>query len=87
MPNQDGYTCKDCKYYLPVDAFKGICKISKETISPDKQASPNFQKNKKCKFCTNFSFSENNEFLGKCMKEFDAYPDMIAVTCETFQWK
>ncbi|HBM16154.1 MAG TPA: hypothetical protein DD381_07435 [Lentisphaeria bacterium] len=81
------YTCKDCKFYLPVDVFKGMCKLSKEAVSPDKEATANFQKNQKCKFCANFSSSESNEFLGKCKNNYDAYPDMIAVTCDLFKWK
>lgn len=81
------YTCKDCKYYLSVDVFKGICKLSKEMVSPDKEATKNFEKAQKCKFCSNFTSSESNEFLGKCMKVADAYPDMTAVTCDLFKWK
>lgn len=81
------HTCKNCKYYLSVDVFRGICKLSKETVLPDKEATANFEKNQKCKFCANFSCSENNEFLGKCMMNYDAYPDMTAVTCELFKWK
>lgn len=81
------YTCKDCRYYLGVDVFKGICKLTKEAISPDKEATSNFEKIQKCKFCSNFTSSESNKFLGKCMKTTDAYPDMTATTCEFFRWE
>ncbi len=80
------YTCKDCKFYLPIDVFKGICKLSKEMILPDKEATEKFQKAEKCKFCANFTSSESNEYLGKCMDTSDSYPDMTATTCEFFRW-
>lgn len=79
-------TCKDCKYYLPVDVFKGICKISKDKILPDDKASAKFEKEMKCKFCKNYSSSKENEYLGKCLCEFDAYPDMNAKSCKEFAW-
>ncbi len=87
MPNQNEYNCGDCRYYLPIDAFKGSCKLTKIRITPESIKCENLEKNKKCKFCLNFSFSENQQFVGKCMKQFDAYPDMTAVTCEIFKWK
>ena len=80
------YNCKECKYYLPIDVFKGICKISKDNIKPDTDECINFEKNPFCKFCTNFTLSENNEILGKCKKITDAYPDMNAQNCKDFDW-
>ena len=80
------FFCKDCKYYLPVDVFKGICKISKNKISPDDSVCNNFEKQKKCKFCKNFSMKNGKEFIGKCCSNFDAYPDMNSKTCTGFIW-
>ena len=80
------YTCNDCKFYLPVDVFKGICKLSKEKVLPENEASDKFEKQKKCKFCKHFTLSQNNEFIGKCMSTTDAYPDMNAKNCKDFSW-
>jgi hypothetical protein len=76
-------TCKDCLYYLPVDVFKGICKATKENITPETPFCGNAEKVAKCKFCKHFV--PEKEFTGKCMGAL-AYPDMIAVKCEDFEW-
>lgn len=75
----------DCKYYLPIDAFKGICKRDKSNITADGNACDHFEKTQKCKFCSNFSATDEN--MGLCMKKYDAYPEMNATTCNDFQWK
>lgn len=31
------FSCLDCKFYLPVDVFRGICKLTKEKNGPDDQ--------------------------------------------------
>ena len=77
-------TCNDCRYYLPVDVFIGMCKISKNKIMPDDIGCDQAQKIAKCKFCTNFS--NERDFLGKCMGASLAYPDMIGVKCADFKW-
>ena len=79
--------CKDCKYYLSVDVFKGICKISKKDIKPDEIQEGCFDKQQMCKFCNKFTASQTNENLGKCMDSVIAYPDMTAKTCSDFAWK
>ncbi|MEI6436568.1 MAG: 4-hydroxyphenylacetate decarboxylase small subunit [Bacteroidota bacterium] len=78
------YTCKDCRYFLPVDAFMGMCKMNKEKILPDDASCAQAEKIAKCKFCTNYS--ENRDYLGKCMEISLAYPDMIAAKCADFKW-
>lgn len=75
----------DCKYYLNTDVFKGICKRDKNNILADDKACDNFEKARKCKYCTNFSSS--TEELGMCMNKFDAYPEMYAITCHDFKTK
>ena len=76
-------SCKDCSYYLPVDVFRGICKVSKEKILPDDPFCEKAEKLAKCKFCNRYS--EEKEFLGNCMGAL-AYPDMVAVKCADFEW-
>jgi hypothetical protein len=78
------FSCKDCKYYLPVDVFRGMCKLSKDKIGPDDQGCDKAEKMPKCKFCANYTAEK--EFLGNCMGTILAYPDMIASKCADFQW-
>ena len=80
----DEYSCKDCKFYLPVDVFRGICKMSKEKIGPDDLFCDKGAKNAKCKFCSNYT--NEKDYLGKCMGTKLAYPDMIATKCADFRW-
>lgn len=80
------HTCRDCKFYLAVDVFKGLCKKTKDKITPDTKVPECFEKQPKCKFCSNFELSKNNNYLGRCCSKVDAYPDMIATTCELFKW-
>ncbi|NQV19038.1 MAG: 4-hydroxyphenylacetate decarboxylase small subunit [Armatimonadetes bacterium] len=75
----------DCKYYLAIDVFKGICKITKDKINADESGCSDFDKASKCKHCKHFSIKDNN--LGLCMKKTTAYPDLQAVTCKDFSWK
>lgn len=74
----------DCKYFLAVDAFKGICKRDKSNILADDEACKHFEKSKKCVHCSNFT--PTNEEMGKCMHKYDAFPQMNAITCADFQW-
>ncbi len=77
-------TCKDCRYYLPVDVFRGLCKKNKKNILPDDPFCDHSEKMPKCKFCAHFS--PEKEFLGKCMATTLAYPDMPAAKCADFKW-
>ncbi|MBP7498088.1 MAG: 4-hydroxyphenylacetate decarboxylase small subunit [Bacteroidales bacterium] len=75
--------CSDCKYYLPVDVFKGLCKLDKiKRIRPELESCENFQKIAKCKFCRNYT--RITDFTGKCMNKAEAYQEMIAITCDNF---
>ena len=76
--------CKDCRYYLPVDVFKGICKIEKTNIGPDDLSCIQFERLPKCKFCR--KYKAEKEFLGSCLGETIAYPDMNASKCAGFEW-
>jgi 4-hydroxyphenylacetate decarboxylase small subunit len=77
-------TCKDCRFYLPVDVFKGICKQDKRSITPDDPECTVFDRLPKCKFCT--AYIPEKDFLGKCKHASLAYPDMNASKCATFEW-
>ncbi|MEI7980903.1 MAG: 4-hydroxyphenylacetate decarboxylase small subunit [Bacteroidota bacterium] len=77
-------SCKDCRCYLPVDVFKGICKTSKQKITPDDPFCNKGEKIPKCRFCTKYTAEQ--DYLGKCMGATLAYPDMIAVKCADFEW-
>jgi len=77
-------TCTDCKFYLPIDVFKGLCKISKQDILPDDAFCDKAERLAKCRFCSNYTAEK--EFLGKCMSTTLAYPDMNAVSCADFKW-
>jgi 4-hydroxyphenylacetate decarboxylase small subunit len=76
--------CKDCLLYLPVDVFKGMCKLEKTSITPDDKSCKNFKRVPKCKFCANFTAEK--EFLGTCSKTTFTYPDLNAVKCAEFKW-
>ncbi|MCK9202968.1 MAG: 4-hydroxyphenylacetate decarboxylase small subunit [Bacteroidales bacterium] len=78
-------SCKDCRYFLPVDVFRGICKINKEKISPDDAFCEKVEKISKCKFCQYYT-SESNS-LGKCMGHTLCYPDLVAAKCADFKWE
>ena len=73
----------DCKFYLGIDVFKGICKRTKENINADDAACDNFEKAPKCKYCSHFSKTADD--LGICMNKFDAYPEMNSNTCDDFK--
>jgi len=77
-------SCKDCRFYLPVDVFKGICKIDKSNIGPDSLSCKTFERIPKCKFCR--KYKSEKEFLGNCMGETLTYPDMNATRCAGFEW-
>ncbi|MCK9423345.1 MAG: 4-hydroxyphenylacetate decarboxylase small subunit [Bacteroidales bacterium] len=77
-------TCKDCRFFLPVDVFKGICKISKEKITPDDRFCDKAEKVPKCKFCGKYLAEQ--DYLGKCIGNTMAFPDMIAAKCADFEW-
>jgi hypothetical protein len=77
-------TCKDCKFYLPVDVFQGICKVSKQKITPDELFCDKAEKIAKCRFCS--KYNPEKDYLGKCMDTTLAYPDMIATKCADFEW-
>jgi 4-hydroxyphenylacetate decarboxylase small subunit len=77
-------TCNDCLYYLPVDVFKGICKIHRNDITPDDSSCEKFERIAKCKFC--LKYKEDSNFIGKCHDGTVVYPDLNATHCTSFEW-
>ena len=75
----------DCKHYLAIDVFKGICKRDKNNILADDSSCEHFSQIPKCAHCSNYL--PINEQLGKCKNDYDAYADMPAKTCAEFAWK
>lgn len=75
--------CKDCRYYLPVDVFKGQCKMSRKEILPDDEFCSKAEMLPKCKFCS--KYTAEKDYLGKCMQITLAYPDMNAAKCADFE--
>ncbi len=80
----DELNCKDCRFYLPVDVFRGMCKMTKNKILPDDQFCSTGEKLAKCRFCSNYT--AERDYLGKCMGTTLAYPDMNASKCADFAW-
>jgi 4-hydroxyphenylacetate decarboxylase small subunit len=76
--------CKDCKLFLPVDVFRGLCKLEKKEIFPDDESCSSFDAIPKCGFCIKYTAEREN--LGKCMGIHLAYSDMIASNCKDFEW-
>jgi 4-hydroxyphenylacetate decarboxylase small subunit len=75
----------NCKNFLAIDVFKGICKLDKKDILADGSSCEEFSQVEKCHFCQKYTPGSNG--LGKCKETIDAYADMLAKTCEEFSWK
>ena len=77
----------DCRNYAHVDVVKGICHRTKDPILGDEAQCDHFVQLAKCRNCSNYSASAE-EYLGTCNAEAGkpwTYPDLIAVTCESFK--
>ncbi|MCJ2163433.1 MULTISPECIES: 4-hydroxyphenylacetate decarboxylase small subunit [unclassified Pseudodesulfovibrio] len=79
---------RDTREFVPVDADKGLDRLTGEMVKGDSKAPESYTRLPKCKFCQNYSESEDN--MGICeasMQEgkFMAYGDMTAVTCDMFK--
>lgn len=75
---------RNCKYYLNIDVFKGICKRTKERINADEKACSHFEKLPQCQYCGHFSL--NGSQLGLCKGKTMAFPEMNATNCADFSW-
>jgi 4-hydroxyphenylacetate decarboxylase small subunit len=78
-----------CRNYAPIDVVKGICHVTKGIVRADDGACPSFDRLPRCAECTRYVPSEE-QYIGTCSAAPDrpmTYPDLIAVTCEEFEWK
>ena len=74
----------NCKYYLAIDAFKGVCKLNKINILADDASCDDFEKAPKCEFCA--EYKKIDEIKGICKDKHDAFAAMNAKTCGDFKW-
>jgi hypothetical protein len=77
-------SCKECRYYLPVDVFRGSCKMEKQELLPDDKSCRYFEAIPRCGLCA--KYTQEKENLGRCMGVQLAYPGMIASKCDDFEW-
>ncbi|MTJ80190.1 MAG: 4-hydroxyphenylacetate decarboxylase small subunit [Telmatospirillum sp.] len=78
---------RDTREFVPVDADKGLDRLTGAMVSADSLAPAGYTRLPKCKFCSKYLESETN--IGTCgasahEPKFMAYGDMTAVTCEMF---
>ena len=84
-------TChRDCRNFAPVDVSKGICHRTKEMVAGDVDSCEHFDRKPKCRDCQSFKAEKDRVELGVCLAsthepKFLAFPDMVAVTCESFR--
>lgn len=79
----------DCKNFTAFDVFKGYCRKAQDFVLIDAPICPNFVEAPKCRNCSHFN-NPNEEEIGSCTgvgKEFWAYGDMNAKTCEGYRMK
>ncbi|WP_300155334.1 4-hydroxyphenylacetate decarboxylase small subunit [Solidesulfovibrio sp.] len=78
---------RDTREFVPVDADKGLDRLTGKMVQADANAPAGYTKLPKCKFCKNYQEEATN--MGVCAvstmePKFMAYGDMIAVTCEVY---
>lgn len=78
---------RNCSFYAPVDAAKGICHKTKQLVQADSAACKSFAAALKCSNCKNYAADAANPLTGVCKAAKDgffAYADMSAGTCKTY---
>jgi len=78
---------RDCQYYAPVDAAKGICHQTKQQVSADAAACAQCAQAPKCSNCKHYAPGADDSFTGVCRADkagFFAYADMSAGQCKTY---
>ena len=79
----------DCKNFTQLDVFKGICRKAGGFVLIDTPICEAFSEAAKCRNCANFC-NPNEDEVGLCKgigKEYWAYGDMNAKTCEGYKGK
>jgi len=80
---------RDCRNYAPLDVVKGICHRTKDVVGADDVHCDHFDRLPRCRHCSLFEIDSPSP-LGLCGASRSkpmAYPEMVAVTCESFAWK
>lgn len=78
---------RDTVEFIPVDADKGIDRLTGEFVQADDVAPDGYNQLAKCKFCKNYTATEENMGVCEASKQepkFFAYGDMTAVSCMGF---
>ena len=78
-----------CRNYAPIDVVKGVCHVTKDVVQADDHACPSFDRLPRCSECGRY-VAGRDEYAGVCTAAPDrpmTYPDLVAVTCETFEWR
>lgn len=81
---------RNCRNYAAVDVVKGICHRTKKVVAADVEGCEHSVVTPKCRGCKNFTADARTVEMGVCeastnQPKFFAYPDMNAVTCESYE--
>jgi 4-hydroxyphenylacetate decarboxylase small subunit len=79
----------DCLNFSPVDASKGICRITGSMINIDSEVCSKFDLAPKCRNCEYFKKPDKDE-IGICLglnKEDWTFGDLNAITCKGHKFK
>lgn len=78
-----------CRNYASIDVVKGVCRLTKGVTYGDDAACSSFDCLPRCAECKLYTPGEA-QYTGTCSATPDApmtYPDLVAVTCEWFEWR
>ncbi len=77
----------NCLNFSPIDAAKGICRISNGFVNIDGETCTSFKLAPKCSNCENFK-NVNEENIGTCIGLGDhawSFGELSAITCEGYE--
>jgi 4-hydroxyphenylacetate decarboxylase small subunit len=80
---------RDCRNFAPIDVIKGICHRTKQSVLADDPACRACERLPRCAECRHYAAGQD-AFLGTCAATPEhpmTYPDLVAVTCEWFDWR
>lgn len=79
----------DCLNFSPIDAVKGICRLTKDIVNIDSGTCKNIAIVPKCKNCKHFGASDVNG-IGLCKglsKDDWTFESLNAITCKGHEFK
>lgn len=79
----------DCSNFCPIDAAKGICRLTNEMIFIDTDLCSHFDEISKCKNCTKF-LNPDKDGIGTCVgfkKETWSPSELKSTLCEKYERK